>query len=48
MHAAVDIIFIVKANMDLKINENEIRDYRYVTHQELNNIINNTNHSFSP
>lgn len=31
----VDYIFFIKADVDLKINPNEVRDYKYVTPEEL-------------
>ncbi|CAO3644285.1 unnamed protein product [Cunninghamella echinulata] len=31
----IDYIFFIKANVDLNINANEIRDYKYVTPEEL-------------
>ncbi|ORY97280.1 isopentenyl-diphosphate delta-isomerase [Syncephalastrum racemosum] len=31
----IDYIFFIKADVDLKINPNEVRDYKYVTPEEL-------------
>ncbi|CAO3612816.1 unnamed protein product [Cunninghamella blakesleeana] len=44
----IDYIFFIKADVDLNINENEIRDYKYVTPDELRAMFEDTSVPMTP
>ena len=45
---AVDYILFIKADVDLKINPNEVRDSRYVSQEDLKNMFKDTSLKFTP
>lgn len=45
---AVDYILFIKADVDLKINPNEVRDSRFVTQEDLKNMFKDKSLKFTP